>query len=733
MAAEDEWLSAKQIADLKLPGLPTSKWRVTARAQADNWQPFRPRQDRGGGIEYHLTALPMEARLEFARRGAGSIPTVPGPVATPATAHRAEPREAPLTTAGKSRLDAKLGVANAFLTFERLAASGGRSTARTRLIDKFTGFYNAGEIQVEPYVRQEKPRVSPASVARWVKEVETGNAAALAGRYGNRAGTGVFDLARRDLKGFTVFLMLDRPNWSSHHIHRALVERFGGTVELFDGSLKPLPSLRHLQRFMDEWKTRNKQLHLALTNPDAWKSRHKVAVGSYSEHIDHPNQLWELDASPSDVMATDGRRSLYVCVDVFTRRMMILVTAVPRASAVLLLLRRCILAWGMPDAVKTDNGSDFTAAEVERALALLKIPHLTCEPYSPEQKPHVERGIGTIQHSLMPVLPGYTGHDVAARQAIRSRHTMAKRRGLSEAELIGVALDGAQLQQLADAWVEHGYHLTEHDGLGGRTPAEVAAAWAGRETRIADERQLDLLLMPAGGLRTVGKKGIQVEGADFWAPELIPFVGTGERFEVRLDPEDMGRVWVFRPDPFAFVAIARNPEREGLSRRELAAEAAALQRRWLAEGKRQLAAARGKIRPQDVAAALIGQRPAITPPTVTALPTAALPLPAPAASPGIAAATAALAAAAPTAPTPLTPAQAARRQQIDRQLAAPPPAPEKPEDRWWRRAQAIEAAIIDGSTPPDDDIDWLHSIQNAPWYRARKAHAERIARAVNNG
>lgn len=731
MAADEEWLSAKQIADLRLPGLPTCKWRVTKRAQTDNWQPTRPREDRGGGVEYHLSALPLPARLEFARRGAAAS-SVPAPAdrvepAAPAS----PPREAPLTAAGKSRLDAKLGVANAFLRFEQLAASGGRSVARTRLIDKFVGFYNAGEVEVPAYVRQERPRISPASVARWVKDVETGNAAALAGRYGNRAGTGVFDLAARDLKGFTVFLMLDQPNWTSHHIHNALVQRFGTSVELFDGSIRPLPSLRHLQRFMDDWRTRNKQLHLALTNPDQWKNRHKAAVGSYSEHIDRPNQLWELDASPSDVMTTDGRRSLYVCVDVHTRRMMILVTPVPRASAVLLLLRRCILAWGLPEAVKTDNGSDFTAAEVERALALLRIVHLTCEPYSPEQKPHVERAIGTVQHSLMPALPGYTGHDVAARQAIRSRHTMAKRRGLTEAELIGVSLDGAQLQQLADVWVEHAYHLTDHDGLGGRTPAEVAAPFAGRETRIADERQLDLLLMPAsdGGLRTVGKKGIQVEGADFWAPELIPHIGTGERFEVRLDPEDMGRVWVFRPDPFAFVAVARNPERSGLSRRELAAEAAELQRRWLAEGRRRVAAAREKIRPQDIAAALIGQKP-----TVTALPTAALPVLSPpmASSSGIAAAAAALEAAKPALLAPLTPAQAARRHEIDRQIAAPPPPPEKPEDRWWRRAEAIEAAIVANSTVPDDDLDWLHSIQNAPWYRARKAHAERIARAVKN-
>ncbi len=699
-----------------LPGVPGSRQGFQKKATSKKWGPSRPRDDQGGGREYHVSALPEAARLELGRRAASTatVPALPTATAKPTVP------ALPISTDAQLRQDYKLAILAAFDRFH--SASG---DALTPARHKFVGFYNARQIDVPDWCRAASSTISMSSLERWAKARDAGDAARLAGRYGNRLGTGVLDSAAKDIRGYLVAVLVENPHLSMHQVRRLLVQRFGDDVELFDGTSRPMPSERRLMDVWAAWKKQNRQLHLALTNPDDWKNKHRAAVGSASEGIERPNQLWEIDASPSDCLLTDGRHSIYVVVDVYTRRIMILVTKVPRTSAVLLLIRRAVLAWGMPEAIKTDNGSDFVSREAERAYFLLGARHPTCTPYCPEQKPHVERAIGTVQHGFMPLLPGYTGHNVAARQAIRSRETFATRMGEADADVFKARLTGTELQTLADEWVGNVYQHAPHEGLGDRTPFALAESCAGREARLVDERQLDLLLMPApdGGTRTVGKKGIRVEGAEFWAPDLIPYIGTGDRFDVRLDPEDMGRVWVYHADPFAFLCIAENPERAGLSRAALAAEAVELQKRFIAAGKAALRGAKTKFRPQDLADALIGKPMA----SVTALPSAAPPPSTVQPSAGLIAAQDAARAALPTPPRPRDEREAARAADIARRIAAPVATVEKPEDRWWRRAQDIEARIADEAEVSAEDLDWLHTIETAAWYRARKNDASRKA------
>ena len=56
------------------------------------------------------------------------------------------------------------------------------------------------------------------------------------------------------------------------------------------------------------------------------------------------NEVWQIDASPADMLTTDGRFTLYVCEDIYSRRLISLVTKTPRAAAVGLLIRKAILA-----------------------------------------------------------------------------------------------------------------------------------------------------------------------------------------------------------------------------------------------------------------------------------------------------------------------------------------------------------------------------------------------------
>ena len=60
-----EWFSAQELADLKLPGIPSAKKNILALAKRKNWK-NRPRVGFGGGKEYHISNLPEVARIQLA-------------------------------------------------------------------------------------------------------------------------------------------------------------------------------------------------------------------------------------------------------------------------------------------------------------------------------------------------------------------------------------------------------------------------------------------------------------------------------------------------------------------------------------------------------------------------------------------------------------------------------------------------------------------------------------------
>ena len=78
-AVEDrrDWFSLAELAALDLPGLGADRRKIARRAGDERWDRLedaagaplaRQRAGRGGGAEYHFTALPGTAQLELARR-----------------------------------------------------------------------------------------------------------------------------------------------------------------------------------------------------------------------------------------------------------------------------------------------------------------------------------------------------------------------------------------------------------------------------------------------------------------------------------------------------------------------------------------------------------------------------------------------------------------------------------------------------------------------------------------
>jgi transposase InsO family protein len=416
--------------------------------------------------------------------------------------------------------------------------------------------------EIPDWVRKEVPEVSARSLERWRSDLKAFGLAGLEDRYGNRAGSGLLD-QNQEQRNALLGLFLDKPHITTRRLAEAMQVRFG------EGA----PSYFQIRMFLKTWKAEHKgELELA-TNPDAWKSHRQVAFGNRAETVaERLNQLWELDATKADLILNGYRYVLCTVIDVFSRRTMFLLSDSPRGTAHAELMRRAIAAWGLPETIRTDNGKDYTSAYMARVVRELGIQQVLCQPFSGEQKPFVERVQGTFNHDLVPLLEGFTGHNVAQAQSLRARKTFAQR--LFKEGTVELGITPEAFEKFIEDWTLAYEHRT-HDGLKGRTPAQVVSEWTSEQPvrRVRDLNALTYLLAE-GAFKTIQKKGIRHENRYYVAAELAAHVG--ERVEIRLSPEDAGRVAVFQGG--AFLCLAEDPELTGTSRQEIAAMAHAAQK-----------------------------------------------------------------------------------------------------------------------------------------------------------
>ena len=718
-----DWYTNAEIAALDLPGFPATEAGVAywlKQKDLDTRYPHkvRRRKGRGGGVERHVTLLPRALQSLLAIRDlktaeAEAIP-VPG-------AH--EPPEPPSGPRGELRRDAILLLLNLWDIF-RARRGGSVDTSR----HLFVALLGHGRVEGLPGWAQEaltrragqRQGIAVNTLRHWEQKRERGDFAGLSGRYGNRKGSGVLDTAEGGRVGQRIAAWLvKQPHLTAAHIRDLVRDAFGDTLTRGDGAVVAVPSKRSFERFIAAWRAEHQEALLKLTDPDGWKSQQRFSGTRMNHWVARPNQLWEIDASPADVLLTDGRYSLYAVIDIYTRRLMISVTKTPQTAAVLALLRRAILAWGVPEILRTDNGSDFISHAFRRALSGLAIHQDITAPFSPEQKGTVERAIGTVQRGLMPLLPGFIGHNVADRQQIEARRAFAQRLGESADKAFCVELTRDELQARIDHWLSARYAHQPHGGLRGQTPFEAVAGWSGPIRRIENERALDLLLAPIvgkDGFRTVTKFGVSVDKAHYIHAALVP----GQRVFCRQDPEDMGRIMVYGEDGREFICVAECPERLGVDPGQAARAVRDEKARRMNEGTQQLRRDVRSIKARDLIDGVL---------RVAERDSAALrAFPQPSAAhttPELEAAQEALEVKA----GPVTPesrALTANEVRLHAEVVADLHAERRkrmapsddPEMDRFRHAVDLQGAVAAGRPVGQDELAWLVGYQNTPEYRS---------------
>jgi len=568
---------------------------VQRRANSENWK-FVTDTSKGGPVKsYPLRHLPEEIRIQVVRnRVAGGqiivAPAVAEAIEKARAGRQNHAEQAELERIRRERQHAafaqllaeKQAVAYSRRDVLRACDSYLQAAAADRKKDgiaEFARLYNDGNIRMPESVRIHVPSVSVSTVLRWQRDFNHSGLLGLVNGYRNpRKGTTTLE---QEHQKFVIGMLVDHPHCTINIIRDGMLARYNGQT----------PNLSAIRRFVNRYRIENASLLLYQANPDKWRNERMLAFGQSDEQVERLNQRWEFDSTPADVLLTDGRHCVIGVVDVFSKRLKLVVSKTSRSVAVAALVRAAIVAWGVPEMVKTDNGTDYVSKHLVGIFEALGIEQVLCPPFTPQSKPFIERSFRTFSHGIVELLPGYIGHSVADRKAIESRRSFAdrlmkKKEPGVENDPVTINLTAEEFQVLCDRWCEAIYHQNKHRGLDNRTPAEVARAWQGTERRITDLRALDVLLAEAPrDTCTVTKKGIRVDGRYYVTEELAGL--SGESVRVKLDPADLGTIYVFGEDG-KFLCVAIDQLRLGHNRAEVAAKTRALQKQIISEGSREL-------------------------------------------------------------------------------------------------------------------------------------------------
>lgn len=542
-----EWYTANELAGTT--GVAATESGNARKAKRENWK-SRPRKAKGGGSEYHISTLPAATQSALRAKDIDTTPDLDQSItelfSTDETATKKAEFEKKKTRQAAMKQFTALpeskkvrARAKEWLILELRSYIEQHGLKRICAFEQFCVDFKDNKITVpdryKPHLSRLHGRVNlhPSTLRDWDKQHREQGLHALVDNYGSRKGKSKIE-QNAELKRVVLGCLSQQP-----HITGKKIKQY---LEAAEPHLN-IVSAKSIDRYLETWKKENQDAWLYATNPDKWKNVMMPAFGSHHEEIERLNQLWELDSTPGDWMLTNGRHSVIGVIDMYSRRFKLLVSKTSKASAVCQVFRKAIIDWGVPEIARTDNGADYVSEQFTTVAAGLEVEIDLCNPFASEEKGTIERAFKTMSHGILDLLPGFIGHNVADRKVIEARKSFAQRI-MTPGEVVEVALSSEELQEKLDQWSEHVYMHDAHSGLDGKTPWEVANNWIEPRNIITDERALDMLLSEIAGIRTVTKKGIQVDRHHYISREIK----VGSQIQLRRDESDIGRLYAYGLD-----------------------------------------------------------------------------------------------------------------------------------------------------------------------------------------
>lgn len=536
----------------------TPRW-IRQRASKETWKTVAVETNKPGITRYHYNALPRDVQ-KIIKEHYFSLRSIEERAKQAANFEmQKEEFERENSSRSKSSTQELIGLderTKAIVIILKLAKSHSENMGKVSAFNFFVAAYNSRTLCIDDSVYRVKPKISTRTLQRWDKAYEKHGLHGIKAKYGKNKGSGKID-STVEMHRYCVAMIHQFPHIKGQRLAELLKMEFEGKYAT--------PSPSTCRDWLRKWKDENKTTFLSLMDASGWQNKHMAAFGSRSAGIERINQLWEFDSTPADVMLTDGRYSIIGVIDVFTRRVKVVLKPTSNAQGIALLIRNTILDWGIPEVARTDNGADYCSAHIFAIWDALGIHNQITNPYSGWEKPFIERFFRTFSHGIAEMLSGYIGHNVSDREKINARLSFAQRlierreKGADRVAL-DVSISSADFEKFINSWLDHHYDHTEHSELS-CTPFEQFTQHHQTIKRLDNERMLDVLLAPVPsqkGFRTVGKEGISVEGVDYIHAELGAYIG--ERVHCRFNPSDIGKIYVFDTVKREFICEAFNPE-----------------------------------------------------------------------------------------------------------------------------------------------------------------------------
>lgn len=577
-----EWFTSAELAGL--PGLPSTDRNVRTKAQKEQWK--SQKRTKGKGSEYHISSLPIEARSYLQK-------VMVSKLAKSDKATQEGIKDVSLLAGDEKETQAIVRTARmkSAIALNSLPENQqNRANARARVVElramflapfklannlvvgerEFVNAYNSRALDIDDWIRREISQVSLSTLRRWKKQLEQEGVARLAGKYESAKKEGLVE-QQPEIQNYLIALITNKPHLAKRPnvMHRMLEEKASAFPHW------NVPSASSVCRWRDKWLSSNGAKFTNLTNPDAYNNKHRPLFGKMYPWVAAPNDCWEFDSTPTDVqLNVDGklvRHSIIAAIDVYTRRVKLLLAPTSSSEGICLLLRKCILDWGVlnPGGIaRTDNGSDYVSNRVSTVMQMLDLDQSKANPFSGWEKPYVERFFGTMSRALFELLPGYIGHNVSDRQQIEAAKAFAQRIGEGKKKLkqeaLELALTPAQLEEVMNDWLEHRYNHTEHEGLKGDTPFNRYVSAGYKPRKLSDPHSLDLLLNFVGEA-TVIRGGVKAQSLRYTAPELMNPDWDRKKVRVFLDPSDVGSATLYSLEDVGTYIEAVNDELIGKS------------------------------------------------------------------------------------------------------------------------------------------------------------------------
>lgn len=442
------------------------------------------------------------------------------------------------------------------------AFADGKGLPIRKAEEEFSRLFNERRAPgVSEAIYERMDSTSPETLGRLRRTYSKEGKAGLLTRYGGKKGR--FFAVIPDMEIFISGQMQKNPSIKVARLHEMIQKLYPDCA----------PDRKTIADYVESvWRGKeasNKQIHTLIRDPRAWKNSFMPAFGDRGALATYFGQLWEMDSTPADVVTVDtGRCAICGLVDVYSRIVRVVVAPTSRATAISALMRKGIIDLGVPEIIRMDNGKDYQSELIDVICTSLRIkrPHL--DPYAPEQKPFIERALGTLAHGVMEIFPGFIGHSVSERQEIRARDTWGKKI-FEPGDPVKVPFTMRELQEAFNKSISL-YENRPHRGLKGKTPIEMARESRRQPKKIRDERVLDILLAPIS-TRVVQKKGIQLDDVWYTAPELIEGEHIGRTVHLKRDLINAGLIYVFSSSnsgDFKFICKATNDALTGESLEE---------------------------------------------------------------------------------------------------------------------------------------------------------------------